>query len=1033
MPPVASAGPPYFIPEGSTLALDGSGSFDPDGSISAYEWDLDNDGNFDDATGVAPNFDAANLDGPNSVDVSLRVTDNGDLASTATSTVTIVNVAPVVGATGDSVNVGETATVAATFTDPASADTHTAIIDWDDGSAIQDLGAVSSPFNPTHVYASGGTYTVTLTVTDDDGGEGIAQADVTVAEEPGNTAPVAENDDYATDQGVQLNVPAPGILGNDSDDENDSLNVVSVTTLQIDTTGSLGVNPDGSFTYTPGTGFLGTTTFTYRADDGTDVSEPATVSIVVSEPVPDNVAPAADAGGHYDVDEGSSIMLNGTASSDSDGMVSNYEWDLDRDGIFGETDSGAAKGIEVGPTPTFDAANLDGPDSVEISLRVIDDDGATSEIAAATVTIDNVAPTAALANDGPVNEGQSATVSFNSQFDPSTADTTAGFTYSYDFGNTGSFDITGSVIPMASVPAGLTADGLASVMVRARIEDKDGGITDYLTEVTVNNVAPSPDAEGPYEVDEGSTVGLSGSATDPAGVNDTLTYVWDLDDDGIFGETGSDASNGDEMGQSPTFDATGTAGPAIVTVTLRVSDEDDGQAEDTATVNIHLVPSEPSNAAPTADAGGPYRVNESSTVLLDGTGSSDRDGTISNYEWDLDGDGVFGETGGEAANGDEDVDRPTFDAADFDGPDSVAVSLRVIDDDGETSTTATATATINNVAPTLSAVGGAIDEGEIATLSGTISDPAAADSFTVTIDWGDGSSDTVLNLPEGSTVYDASHVYADDNPTGTAADDCAVTVSVVDDDGGSDITGTVVRVNNLDPVVNEGPDLVIHAGDLLELPPSTFTDGGVEDTHTGSVDWGDGSSSSGSITESGGSGSVSGSHSYVAAGAYTVTVRVTDDDTGFGEDSFTVVVEPDTRFLTGGGNISEGNGRNAQRFNWGFTLRCDASHARLQFNDRDAKAGFHLESVESVACWDDAGIDPASPPAGFDSLTLIGEGRWNGVSGARIEVTLKDGGEPGSADTIQIHIWNAAGTQVSNLSATLSGGNHQAHPGKSDG
>ena len=140
----------------------------------------------------------------------------------------------------------------------------------------------------------------------------------------------------------------------------------------------------------------------------------------------------------------------------------------------------------------------------------------------------------------------------------------------------------------------------------------------------------------------------------------------------------------------------------------------------------------------------------------------------------------------------------------------------------------TATVTINNVAPTLSATGDTIDEGELATVSGTISDPAVADSFTVTIDWGDGGSNTVINLAAGSTVYGASHVYADDNPTGTAADDYAVTVSVVDDDGGSDNTEATVGVNNLDPGVEAGPDRMISVGGLLELPPSTLTDGGVK-------------------------------------------------------------------------------------------------------------------------------------------------------------------------------------------------------------
>lgn len=57
-----------------------------------------------------------------------------------------------------------------------------------------------------------------------------------------------------------------------------------------------------------------------------------------------------------------------------------------------------------------------------------------------------------------------------------------------------------------------------------------------------------------------------------------------------------------------------------------------------------------------------------------------------------------------------------------------------------------------------------------------------------------------------------------------------------------------------------------------------FADPGTQDTHTATWDWGDGTTSSGSVTESGGSGSVTGSHTYTAAGSYTVKLTVKDDD-----------------------------------------------------------------------------------------------------------------------------------------------------------
>jgi len=96
-----------------------------------------------------------------------------------------------------------------------------------------------------------------------------------------NNPPVAMNDAYNTDENTTLSVPAPGVLNNDSDSEGDSLlaNLVSGPS-----NGTLTLNPDGSFVYTPNVGFSGIDSFTYVADDGTTNSNIATVSITVTAP-----------------------------------------------------------------------------------------------------------------------------------------------------------------------------------------------------------------------------------------------------------------------------------------------------------------------------------------------------------------------------------------------------------------------------------------------------------------------------------------------------------------------------------------------------------------------------------------------------------------------------------------------------------------------------------------------------------------------------------------------------------------------------
>jgi hypothetical protein len=112
---------------------------------------------------------------------------------------------------------------------------------------------------------------------------------------PGNTPPVANDDpDYAVAVDAVLNVVAPGVLGNDTDADNDSLTAVLDTDVS---TGTLNLNPDGSFDYTPGA--VGEVTFTYFADDGTDLSATAavvtiTVTDVVVLPEPRVFAPQTD-------------------------------------------------------------------------------------------------------------------------------------------------------------------------------------------------------------------------------------------------------------------------------------------------------------------------------------------------------------------------------------------------------------------------------------------------------------------------------------------------------------------------------------------------------------------------------------------------------------------------------------------------------------------------------------------------------------------------------------------------------------------
>ncbi|WP_048751463.1 Ig-like domain-containing protein, partial [Crocosphaera watsonii] len=96
-----------------------------------------------------------------------------------------------------------------------------------------------------------------------------------------NTDPEAENDSYsvATNQTLDIDAVA-GVLFNDSDADQDSL-TAAIETLPDN--GSVTLNPDGSFSYTPDTDFAGIDTFTYTVSDGNDGSDTAEVSINVGQ------------------------------------------------------------------------------------------------------------------------------------------------------------------------------------------------------------------------------------------------------------------------------------------------------------------------------------------------------------------------------------------------------------------------------------------------------------------------------------------------------------------------------------------------------------------------------------------------------------------------------------------------------------------------------------------------------------------------------------------------------------------------------
>jgi PKD repeat protein len=166
--PVADTGPDQSVNVGETVQFDGSDSYDHDGSIVEYEWDF---GDETTGTGVAP---AHNYTAKANCIVTLTVTDDEGATDTDTCIIHVGNYLPVVDAGPDQrAEVGET--VQFDGSDSYDPDGFIAKYEWDFGDGRSGAGIA-----PTHAYTANGTYTVTLTVTDNASAEDVDACSIQV-------------------------------------------------------------------------------------------------------------------------------------------------------------------------------------------------------------------------------------------------------------------------------------------------------------------------------------------------------------------------------------------------------------------------------------------------------------------------------------------------------------------------------------------------------------------------------------------------------------------------------------------------------------------------------------------------------------------------------------------------------------------------------------------------------------------------------------------------------------------------------------
>jgi glycosidase len=171
-----------------------------------------------------------------------------------------------------------------------------------------------------------------------------------------------------------------------------------------------------------------------------------------------------------------------------------FSWDLNNDGTFGD-----ATGSPT-PVPWSQLVSLGVNVAGSYTVAVRSTEGTTTFTQTATLTVNAAPPAATLGNSGPVGQfATNAVVSFTNVSHPSPPVQSAGFTYSYDFDNDGTFEITDSASSSVAVPAGFLV--APQRVVRGRVRATGNGLfSDFTTAVAV--VAPPRVAA--FQVNDGS-------------------------------------------------------------------------------------------------------------------------------------------------------------------------------------------------------------------------------------------------------------------------------------------------------------------------------------------------------------------------------------------------------------------------------------------------------------------------------------------------------------------------------------------------
>lgn len=408
--PTASAGGPYSIDEGDSLALDASASDDADGDELSYSWDINGDGVYGDAEGEAPELSWAQLNELGIQDegsrlIGVKVDDGYGGVVEATTTLTVANAAPsieLINNVGQTVEEGTPVQIVAQLGDAGSDDQVGAA--WSvtkNGEAYAEGEGAEAAFTPD----DNGTYIVTMTATDNDGASSSAATTVDVL----NVAPAAaivglpESGVEGTEIALASTVADPGT----ADTHTYAWEILKDGELyQAGEGDALSFTPDDEGSYE--------VRLTVTDDDGGATTTTGTVAVANANPV------AEIAGLPEAAVEGAAIALTGSATDPGVNDTQTLAWSVTKNGEA----YASGEGADFSFTP-------DDNGTYAVTLVATDNDGGAGQ-QTAEIVVANANPVLGDVAMPELNGVDGLTSVSGTIADPGTADT---FTLQVDWGD----------------------------------------------------------------------------------------------------------------------------------------------------------------------------------------------------------------------------------------------------------------------------------------------------------------------------------------------------------------------------------------------------------------------------------------------------------------------------------------------------------------------------------------------------------------------------------------------------------------------